>query len=78
MQGLKKAAVFESTKDLPLVMVKFCLQYLGRHDRTCLRARKGHSRPLQSADEQKIFVNKPPFLSRLALYTLKLLARISL
>ena len=50
----------------------------GRHDRTCLRARKGHSRSLKSADEQKIFVDKLPFLSHLAQHTFKLLARISL
>ena len=50
----------------------------GRHDRTCSRARKGHSRSLKSANEQKIFVDYQPFLSRLAQHTLKRLARISL
>ena len=43
-----------------------------------LRARNVHSRSLKSANEQKIFVDKLPFLSRLAQHTLKLLARISL
>ena len=52
--------------------------YLGRHDRTCKRARKDHSSLLKTAYEQKIFVDKFPFLSRLAQHTLKLLARISL
>ena len=46
----------------------------GRHDRTCKRAREGHSRSLKSANEQKIFVDKLPFPSCLA----QLLARISL
>ena len=50
----------------------------GRHDRTCERARKGHSRSLKSANKQKIFVDKLSFLSHLAQHTLKLLARISL
>ena len=51
---------------------------LGRHERTCYRARKGHSRSLKSANEQKIFVDKLPFPSCLAQHVLKLLARISL
>ena len=41
-------------------------------------ARKGHSRSLKSANEQKIFVDKLPFLSRLAQHTLELFARTSL
>ena len=52
--------------------------YLGRHDRTCSRARKGHSRSIKGANEQKIFKNKLLFLSSLAKHALKLLTRISL
>ena len=51
---------------------------LGGHDRTCQRARKGHSRSLKSANEQKIFVDKLQFLSRLAQHALRRFVRISL
>ena len=37
----------------------------------CLRAPKGHSRSLKSANEKKIIADKLPFVSRLAQHTLK-------
>ena len=48
---------------------------LGRHDRTCQRARKDHPRSLKEANEQKNVVHKLPFLNRLAQHALKLLAK---
>ena len=57
---------------------EFHIRNQGGHDRTCKRARKGHSRSLKSANEQKIFVDKLQFLSHLAQHTLKQFARISL
>ena len=66
--------------NIVIVLSKKMLCYfnLGGHDRTCYRARKGHSRSLKTANKQKIFIDKLQFLSRLAQHTLKQFARFSL
>ena len=50
----------------------------GQHDRACLQACKGHSRLLNSANEQEIFVDELLFLSHLTQHMVKLLSRSSL
>ena len=60
-------------KAIQLVGLSFRM-YQGPHNRTHKRARKGHSRLLKGANEQKNSANKLLFPNRLAQHALKLLS----